>query len=523
MMKIKLECDIPLRRATVYLRIKRDVKRQDIQDFLNGIWKPIDNAAVKIERGIRNYLRKIGLYDDSGHLTRAGNTAKETGMVAEFEEGKYKIWYTPDDLSVDKSIRNKIYYFSRVSPSEGKPSIKELDLKFNNVDKDHHCLPTTSWNKEYFSFSVVRPENGFAGSENSGMCKIHLTRSIEESSAADNYSGEFDQNTRILDKQIPRNNEELYILIKDILPDEWDDINRRCRIPFSVFHEKSDEGLFTFLRNHSLTKKYKGYQVNIENLPLEPANIEEAVLWRNLLLDHELSNVYFHPKDFESKILEANRKEGFRAYFGGLDTPKAEEFREIITPSKKSETGPAFWHISAPLDLDPALPQHFIADSFELTQGEKINSREIAEKITTNIPSAVFYYDQYVLNAWQQKAARAFLQSFSCSSIYVITNTAEQRGDILSKDQYLKQIDIKTIFTAGKPQHDRYLILGFQRSLEIWNISNSAGYIRFNDSNVTPNTDGTMFDTVSFHKIRTEKNVLNKQLMNFIEQEIKNV
>ncbi|GHU75087.1 hypothetical protein FACS189461_0660 [Spirochaetia bacterium] len=515
-MKITLTCKIPLKTATVYLKLRRYTERKDIQDYLNG--KQIDNPRVA--NGIRNYLAKIQLFDQQGHLTREGNKAKETGMVACFEEGKYKIWFTGNDSLLEEPLQNKIYYLFRETPKKETNTVTVLDPYFDDNNKEHLCLPT-SHEKDWYTFKVIKPENGFAGIVNPGVTNINFERNLEKSGAVDIYSGNFNQNTHILNTPIPANDEDLDGLIKMLLPNDWDDTNNRCKIPFKVFREKSEEGLETFERNHG-PFKYEGYTVNIEKLPLEPINLDEAKLWRNCLLKRELARDYLHPNDFNSKVVSVNQRGGFKAYYDNLNEPGPDEFIGIITPSKKSETGAAFWHISAPVDLNPAIPAGVYSSSFDLSQGETLSFNAIAAKIKTIDPIKVFYYDQYIINRWQQKASIAFLKSFSCTSLYLITNVSGQTADIIAKDQSINQIDIKTIFSSQKPQHDRYLILALPKELEIWNISNSIDYIRFNNFNISSGTDGILQQSVIFHKA-SNKTILHKPLLNYIEQEVKNV
>jgi hypothetical protein len=80
-------------------------------------------------------------------------------------------------------------------------------------------------------------------------------------------------------------------------------------------------------------------------------------------------------------------------------------------------------------------------------------------------------------------------------------------------------IDLKTIF-KGRPSHDRYLITLNKEEMIIWCITNSIDYISFSDDNINENTIGTIQQSVVFSLI--SKEVLNKDLLNFINKQDKN-
>lgn len=56
--------------------------------------------------------------------------------------------------------------------------------------------------------------------------------------------------------------------------------------------------------------------------------------------------------------------------------------------------------------------------------------------------------------------------------------------------------------------------------IQIWNISNSIDYITFSDRNIDVNTFGTIRQSVVFTPV--SKELLNKELLNFLENEMKN-
>jgi hypothetical protein len=57
-----------LRSAFAYLKIEKETKRQDIQNYLQG--KTFDNIIV--DERVKKYLKEIKLYDENYHLTPYG-------------------------------------------------------------------------------------------------------------------------------------------------------------------------------------------------------------------------------------------------------------------------------------------------------------------------------------------------------------------------------------------------------------------------------------------------------------------
>jgi len=343
-MDVRLIKQIPLKTAEVYLSLEKEVKRTDIQRYLSG--QKFDNPVI--ENRVRQYLRTKGILDESGCSTLYGNTVKETGMVKEREEGKYRIWYTQGD----DFLENRIFYFQRVQPNIwGKDEkIEQLKINFDKVQQ--FCLPVTE--NKVFDFKVLPAKNDYYP-----MCLKSETDVIqctwqwqEMKTSFFNFSGTIAR-TPIKDHKKDGPAAQLSSIISRILP-EWDKEHSRYKIHFDKINESSrNEFEYTYNRNNA----WNGFDVHITALPLEPLNTEEAVQWRNWLVNQTLREKYLHPNDFADTVRAANDKEGFAAYTGALTqaSPSAEEYRETITPSKPSDKGAMYWHLSAPLDLNPGM------------------------------------------------------------------------------------------------------------------------------------------------------------------------
>ncbi len=502
-MKVTLDKQIQLQSAIVYLRFEKDIKRKDIQEYLNG--KRFDNPLI--ENRIKEYLKNIKVYDEKYQLTTLGNTVKESGMLPTVEEGKYQIWFT----NRDSYFGNKIFYFKRVQPSR-----ESNDERLNLIlDSDgHFYLPTES---NPFSNLKLLPITDYFGQkkDHQDVIDLHWTWDNLEKSyfVFDGQLGKGENQIKFKATPIPCQ-EDLKSKMEELLPD-WDKKNERLRIPFNKI---SDQSKNSFEGNHQT--KWKDFQVQFQNVPLMPYNLEDAKKWRNWLLTESLRKKYLNPSDFESLVLDTNEKDAFKSYINSLDAPKPETFSNTI----KKDTL-AFWHLNAPLDLNPNTKTKLASKPIELKEGQKLSFKELAGKLdfeSMNGVSIFVYYDRYIVREHQQKAVAAFLESVKCRNKIVITDTLpkENSSDFIQKRKpEIKLKDFKTIF-KNRPAHDRYLVIGNMDEIQIWNISNSIDYITFSDRNIDANTFGTIRQSVVFTPV--SKELLNEELLNFLENEMKN-
>ena len=196
-----------------------------------------------------------------------------------------------------------------------------------------------------------------------------------------------------------------------------------------------------------------------------------------------------------------------------------------IKDNKKDET---FWHLIAPYYLSPDVNQrttYKTRDKIELPPKDRISMRQIVNKLLkksglkTKDIKAIFYYDKYVKNKWQKLTMRLFLSCFPDDKIKIIIT--EKEGDYNDLENYATEIvDISAVFTNPKySQHDRYIVFITDNNKIIWNITNSANYLKYNDENPTVDTKGIIRDSVVISKIKNER-MLKEDLLNFINNKI---
>ncbi len=495
-MKVKLTKTIELSSAQAYLRLQKEEERKDIQEYLNGKKR----FELLIENRIKDYLKNIGVFDEHYQLTNY--TVKETGKMLVSEEGKYQIWFTQND-SFFKTI---ILYFRRLQPNANKEELEPLNLNFE--DTEHLLLPTSD---NSFTKIILKNNKNLVGKTDKQKDTLNFSwiwNDLESSYYV--FSGQLwksDRQTNIKSEAIPCNI-NIQDWITKILPD-WNIQQKRYSIRFDNLKEESRK---TF-EDKNFVSRWDDFELQIQNLPLMPYDLEEAKKWRNWLLNEELEKDYFSIGDFEAIALEINEKVAFSAY--NLDIPIAKDFIEI-TNSKK-----AFWHLQAPMDLNPNTKIKLPKQHVEFRQGDKFSFAEIVAKLGLYDSSLVIYYDRYIITEKQQRAVGAFLQSIESKNKIVITDTSKQYSSsfIQKEKPEIKLKNLKTIF-KDYPAHDRYLIIGNKDEIQVWNISNSIDFIKFSNENIDVNTFGTIHQSVVFTPV--SKELLNKELLNFLENEIKN-
>lgn len=496
-MKITLTKNITLRVATVYMKIRKNIFRTDIQEYLNG--KLFEDK--RINNRINEYLKEIKIYDEELHLTKRGEIVRDMGLLSTYEEGKYRIWFVQND----DFWGNRIMYFRREAPNE-KSSLGSLDLNF---DADNHLLlPAIEKAEEINSTSFSLVDNNLVGEISQKTESISVTIIYEDGKPTTCFfSGKIGKDNSIElnhKKPIIVQNESFEKVIFEILPN-YDNEYKRLKLPF-------DPEIINFkIQNYPCT--WKGFSGYIDSVNLMPFDSEDAIKWRNNILRNVVSKNYLSPNDFASEVVEINKIQAFEKYKDDLDIPTSKDFNTTSDIEK--------WHINAPIDLNPNGQLTNINEIITLQRGEKISFEEIIHKLGIDINvenELVIYYDQYVGNVFQQKAAAAFMESVKGSKKIILTDLSieKQKSDYIM--QYKKNIQLRNInigIFKGKPLHDRYLIISSTSGTKYWVISNSLDFIRFAQEELYPGTQGRLIQPIVFTPIKT----IDKELLNFVNNE----
>lgn len=336
-MEVTFSQHLSVYKATVYLKLRKQVVRKDLQAYINGE-KDYEHPLIK-ER-IEAYLRSNKVYNEQGNLSQIGKILKEEGSIPEYEEGKYQIWYTKDIL-----LGDKILFFRRVEPKKGSP-INELPLK---LDKDgrHFLLPTSQ--NPFSTFEIVASSHVLIGEEHRNEEELEvkwiwkdLESSHLEFSGILNRGKDTQKEIRITKNEIPFE-KNLHEFISELFPNEWDDKLLRYRTPFD--RTLSEEALSTFIEDKEPFTWKEKYLVRIKKLPIMPQTKTDALLWRDFLLEKKAEKNYLTKRDFSSEAQKIVKLEILILY----ELPPIPEKRFMETLKQKNKV--AWWHLQAPEDL----------------------------------------------------------------------------------------------------------------------------------------------------------------------------
>lgn len=313
--------------ATVYMKIKKNVKREDIQDYLKG--KNFSNPLIN--NRINSYLKDIGIYDSDYQLTELGKDVKESGLLPTPEEGKYRIWYTKEDEYFGSSI----FYFYREFPYENS-AVEKLDLGFNKTG--HFSMPVKESKNEtgYFEFTLLNTE--LTGKIDAKSVLIDANLILERGKQSYcRFGGNLGKDNQIsIKKENVGRTDDLDEVIAEILPN-YDTEYNRLKVKFNENYKDFEQPRYQC--------NWRGFSGEIDNVKLMPCDLEQAKIWRDFLLKEKINGTYLSPDAFKSVAIEINNKPAFGKYKAQLKVPESVAF--------KTDSKTQFWHLKAPIDLNP--------------------------------------------------------------------------------------------------------------------------------------------------------------------------
>ena len=506
-MKAILTKNIKIKTAIAYLVFEKEQDRPDIVKFLNG--EEFSNEIIN--NRVKEYLSKLHILDRNGSLTRKRNKVIETGKIFVQEEGKYKIWFTEND----DFINTKILYFERKSPRD-RERIDEININF---EEENYFLPIN--NNEFSILKLVKTDN-ISGQLNSGSENIELVWKWKDLEISEFYfTGKIDKN--LIKEHKIESNKNLKDYISEIFS-EWDKSNQKLRV---VFGNLQNDSRLKFKVDYQIKEKASFDSIEFKDIPIMPYDDQDAIKWRNWFIEQEIEKEYFLKYDFEKLVNEINNKNGFSAYRNKLDIPEISEYREEIYNKDRSKQSLAFWHLSAPNDLNPDADQKYIMKSLNYEIGKNISFANIVRNLienSNNKINTVFYYDKYTYTDSQQKSMFAFFNAFDKvedKSKYLITIknlNGKRRSNYLTQNSKIEVIDANNILHSKLP-HNRYIILAESKEkYTVWQLPSSIDYIKFQDNEIEAETIGEIKDSISFNQVKKE--MLKQQLRTFIENKI---
>jgi hypothetical protein len=517
-MKIIIKKTLNVKKATAYLVFEKEQDRDDIQKFLSG--KEFDDPLVN--KRIKEYLKKSGILNRDGLCTQKGNRIKQTGKMFEREEGKYNIWYTEKDCLLD----TKILYFERIEPTEHE-QIESLPVPFS---PDNMLLAVDNYPFSEIKLILDKSIHGKSHRKEDTIQLDWTWNNLEDSTFV--FKGKLSNkkiinndpiriNNNIHDNSMLNQYKDLTKHISKIFLD-WNFEYQRLQIKFDEL--QYDTAKIAFNQDEEIKNHQCFDKIECMDIPLMPYDKENALKWRDWIVEYELNKHYFSKYEIETIIRHINQKDGFCAYSKDLTITDVKQQQEKLYIRDKAEQKPAYWHITAPMDLNPDTSHDYSEQSLDFKVEQKISFKEISNQIKDNTRhsvDAIVYYDKYVRTVDQQKAMKAFFDCFDdCLSKLLITGDYKDRDDYLNKNApSIQQYFLKQVFGSEKAQHNRYLILCENKNnYTVWQMPASIDFISFGGQSVKSDTVGTLKDSFSYTKV--EKNMLKQTFINFIETKI---
>ena len=502
-MKVTLSKKVKLRTAVTYMKIKKDVERSDIQEYLNG--RRFDTDIIN--RRINEYLKEIKIFDEDGRLTDLGERVKNTALLPTYEEGKYRIWYTEND---DDYFGRKILYFRRESPREYQPkrdqSIDGMPLHF---EENNFLIPIKEKNSEnnFTEFCLLNKDLYMVFDNNRSIIDVELVLE-DEKKAQCYFSGLIGKDCSIKPQPVEME-ERLEDIIYEILPD-WSKENERLKIRFEDVNDEKSRKSFE-IQQYSC--KWKDFSGHIDSVKLMPFDKENASTWRDHLLISKIRESYLSTEDFQNTAEDINEEAAFEDYRDSLGIPSQKDILK-----KQSKDNLVYWHLNAPMDLNPDTLFN-IENKITLLKDESISFSEIIQKIGVPLNNElVAYYDKYVVDERQQKAAAAFMRSINANKKIIVTDMSQNKSVFIERNfKDIRMRDLNQGIFSGQKAHDRYLIVVSNGKTKVWVITSSLmdKIIFSKNKDIDANTSGKVKDNVTITPI-DEKN-LDKDLSKFVK------
>lgn len=515
-MKATLKKQLNVSCYDTFLTIEKGEKRDDIKDFLNDFDNGKKTFKDKIiQKRVEDYLKKEGVINETG-LTEQGRKVLKTGKMLFREKGKQRIWLVEND----RFLGNRILHFER-QEIVGKNNSESEYIAPKNIDifnMEHELLPIDS--RETEKIKVTKDDDDkFNVSPKQVQIAVKLIWEWDGMEGSDYYFEGFVNKKQV--RQNPfKSTENLEKWFSSICP-EWNKKEKRLetKLPQKV------EEIKNFQKDVSDYNKEGFDSLEFKNVPLMPKDLHVAEEWRDALLKESLKNEYINETDFSALSYKFMKHEAFNVYREEVNRPVVSVFLENLQNySEKSKQTNEFWHLSAPLDLNPDKDKKNILKSINFNPGETTSFFEIAYKIKDQSKkySYIFYCDWFTHREEQQKKIVSYLDAFDIEKKYLITFTKarkdEVRSDYLKKQSDISECNIRDI-SKEKKNHDRYIVLVTEnKEVVVWKQTHSIDFISFDNESFDFGTPGKTED-ISFSK--HEEQMLKPDLLAFIKKEAK--
>ncbi|WP_269518628.1 hypothetical protein [Alteromonas sp. BMJM2] len=454
-------------------------KREDLQRIL---------SADRLPLRLREYLKKIGVYDNNSDLTEKGLELSRTGTIQLEEKGLYQFWFCEHPL-----IGNQLIALQRLdalSPNiEGKTLGKKgqaRTLHFINggakcsvFDKESKNWKTC--HTEIKDIDVISEE--VMGHDATLTWNLDANNSVElkcnvKVKELKNRRGNNHSNAQQNEIELPlsfkgesqKSTTVVYGSVADYFEGEWIEERLSIQLPFS---EKIDD--FAIL-NACKIRDLPAEPLNIHEVgkmhikSLKPFNIEptdsrsDQQIWLQTWLKGYFTQRPVSPLQAEKdQLLWRSKKQ-----LAHLDIPPIGQ-KEILDLLAESGRGRAYWNAAATIDL---IPSQTSQQGIPLTlqSGDSVTPQRLLQHLTNDrVITRMFISDRYYRTDKQEQLLNAIANT--CPGKLLTARSSETRIQ-----PHGWSLDF---FEKSKPEnHDRYWIIETSQNEQIWKVSTSLDFLR---------------------------------------------
>ncbi|RLC16626.1 MAG: hypothetical protein DRI57_10955 [Deltaproteobacteria bacterium] len=474
-----------------FLTLLQAIKTHDTTDpaVLQEILAPQMPAVI--------FRRALGLLQIWGltannMLTDLGEKSLELQKIPLPEEGLYQFWWIEDSVLEFGKLPlhvTRISSWEKISGTKGKRDVANLKEKiFNSLvaNKNGNSEAVSSFVFQRFSGDqVVQHGKGDKATitwnwewnpkEAFQKTRVDLSGEIKE-------KGQKGKETSLSfhsEHPSPQVNcqREFENWVSGFTRENsgWDRDFQALRVPFSdgLLENEHKTGIgMAKIKNDEVTlQQYGVFFIDdfIKDIPLIPADFQQADKWRNWLIEQEV-NGYLSQEDFAAIARETKHKEFFKPFQNQLENLSSKDYLQKNYAGQGTED--RFWYLQAPVDLKVQFEQtesKFSQRPINI-QNQKLSLQEIAERICGyKLPDFVLYMEGQIHQSRQIRIVREFFaaltQDSSASITCLISNPDAANAKVNQPEAFLSDVAqnlgfYKDIFQERrKMPHGRFLWL----------------------------------------------------------------
>lgn len=412
--KFDIVADIssPSSNGEVVLTILNDISLGNnmLETFLDTLKSMSDRQKRRIVESIYEYIRKLGLIDQKGLLTKKGNSILKGGQLFDSERGLYTFHGLNDKLTGRIPVAFERRAVSSRYRNNNKTEKSELPFEEGEI----YLNVLTGERFELINLYSNSSEE--ITSKAVGEINAQLILNFDNS-YANNYKV-FLVNSEYTEKKeslIIQNVDYLNKFIVNLV--QMNDENLMYDEKLKMFIVKDSALIEAY--NKKICKKnvevtgiideaYGQFDNSkIDDIVITPSNYLNAKEW--LFNSLKLSCDSFMTKaQFRSSMINTISESSYTRFRDELHNIKVDEFAGYLKLNGYNEN---YWEVQSTLDLDPG-NLDFALDNIHMSN-DIYSMSEIATKIVNNIsPEKLVVFSRYLSKPSQQKKISLFVDSF---------------------------------------------------------------------------------------------------------------